>query len=109
MATLPICPHTPLGYNAMSLLELSHLFLFHLLFGDDLCLLSYLFVHLGTLAWFVAVQFCLEKDCVSHVFPEFLTLSGKSRMHGTEFGVLRTGYVSVAIRRIVHFGRCMRT
>lgn len=70
----------------MPLLELPRLFLFRLLFGDDLCiLLSYLFVHLGTLAWFVAVQFCLEKDCLSHVFLEFLTLSGKSRMHGTEF------------------------
>jgi hypothetical protein len=31
------------------------------------------------------VQFCLEKDCVSHVFPKFLTLWAKSRMHGTEF------------------------
>src|SRR3954454_20809881 len=69
----------------MPLLELSRLFLFRLLFGDDLGPLSYLFVHLRTLAWFVAVQFCLEKDCVSHVFPESLTLWAKSRMYGTEF------------------------
>jgi hypothetical protein len=58
----------------MPLPEPSRLFVFCVLFGDDLCLLlSYFFVHLGTLAWFVAVEFCLEKDCVSHVFPEFLT------------------------------------
>lgn len=58
----------------MPLLELSPLFPFRFHFGNDLrLLLSDLFVHLGTLAWFVTVQFCLEEDCVSHVFPEFLT------------------------------------
>jgi hypothetical protein len=85
MATLPIYPHTPLEYNAMPLFEVSRLSPFRLHFGDDLCLLGYPFVHLGTLAWFVAVQFCLGKDCVSYAFPEFLTLSRESKMHGMEF------------------------
>jgi hypothetical protein len=40
----------------MPLLELSRLFVFRVFFGDDLCLLlSYFFIHLRTLAWFIAM------------------------------------------------------
>jgi hypothetical protein len=55
----------PRQTHFMLLLEVFNSFLLRVLFGDHLCLLSDLFVHLGAPAWFVPVQFCLEEDCVS--------------------------------------------